>query len=70
MSELDQPDMYSGWETSRMSTAKATSTKGGGEKGITTMTPSMAKTATRMEKKKSAMGTAANKINQKKKPRE
>ena len=32
-SESDQPEMSSGWETSRMRTATETKTKGGGEGG-------------------------------------
>ena len=44
--------------------------KGGDEKVGTTMTPSMAKNATKMDKKKSAMAMAAKKNNNKKDPRE
>ena len=43
--------------------------EGGGEKGSKTMTPSMAKNATKMDKKKSAMATVAKNNNNKKKPR-
>ena len=44
--------------------------EGGEEKGGTTMTPSMAKNVTRINKKKLATTTEAKKNNKKKKPRE
>ena len=53
-----------------MRTATATTTKGGDEKIGTTMTPSMAKNATKMDKNKSATTTAVKKNNKKEKPRE
>ena len=62
LSESDQPEMPFGFYRGKRPP--------GEDKGGTTMSPSTAKNATGMEKKKSAMNTAAKKNKKKKNPRE